>query len=123
MYNGHQSNNYSPNELSLGIIYDKIKNGQSISETNISYSEKSSIKFRKIKLPKCFDIIENNIFYTHEHNTFLSLLFGRIKYVSFDINCIIFGKMCDIYKIHKFMEKNKIDHIYYGDKINYFDNK
>jgi hypothetical protein len=113
---------FNPNEITLGALnYSKIKNGQTI-ELECDASTKSKYNHRKINLPNSFEIVEFIVPKHEKNNTFLSTLFGRIQYNSFDSNCILFGKFCQLYLIHKFMENNNLQHEYYGNMINYFDN-
>ena len=114
--------NTAPSVISLGeFIFNHIKEDGYL---NVSYKEKdakSFEKFRKINLPDYFDVIENRVTTEKRLQTCLSMKFGRIKYEAFDNNCIIFGRICELYKIHKEMDKHGTNHDYRITCINYFD--
>ena len=117
--------NEPPNEITLGrLAFNKIINDGIFPVNNYTentFNKQNNRHFRKIVLPDYFEVISNRTSIDSELNTCVSKIFGRIKYNSFKENFIIFGSFCQLYKIHKLMEKHETPHFYNGNLINYFD--
>ena len=116
-------NNCSPNEITLGsLIFNKIKNDGYISCNDDSLSfERNVDSCRKINLPDYLTILDNRISVETKTHRCSILNIGEVKYNSFDKNFVIFGRFCEVYKIHKIMQEHGTEHFYNGNIINYFD--
>ena len=120
------ANNYTPNEITLGSFnFNKIRNDGYIAvrQHDESLPQKTKPKWhcRKINLPTYFNVLENYLSLESKTHLCLTLNAGNIRYNSFDKNCVIFGRFCEVYKIHKIMREHGTEHFYNGNIINYFD--